>query len=856
MRQPVSRIAFDPRRGFLGLHLQEGAPFVDSAWNESADITWGLLRDAIVAADIAGTTGCELAIEPVFDDAGPAGDSDLTGGPPEGARRRLRNLVVRGTTSDGSAPPRPFYCQGLPVRWCKDVQIDHQDIAAEFRAEATDRAANPATGTWIDLLEPGAPYEIYVRARVETFDGIDDPFLDDPGLDAGPGTFRKRVVAEVRIRKASAPRRRPASNVRLSVDGAYRSDDNVLYRVELDSFTGSQAYPAASVLWDPDAAATVARVVCSAAEGDRLIQLDDTEGFASGFVRFEGPGIGPALYRVSKAAGQETTAICVTRHRCDRRERSLATWQQLGPCDGDPANRFHATFTVPGRVQKGDILSGLPHALGLDWEAARVIEAPVRTPDPGAIKLLLVEAAAAEIGDHALVITDWQVIAPAIVVADGTFSALLVPSLAIERGDVITALPRTLGTPDIGSWVVLAVSPQVPVPGAPVTIAFGRAGLAQRLDTLDTARRVRLLAPARPFDTTVEVDDCAGWDAGMRIRIQRARDDDASASEAAETRTVVRIERAPRVPRRPLLAQARSRKKETVSPGRMLVRFDQPLSYDHPAEVTELVPERTIRARRFAGHDCRLDIESIDAAHGELASLSSFAVGTEIGAGLSLHLTIDRSEGGVHIERGQGWQFAARSDGFVETRMFASVDDEPACEAPLAQLIVDAEHYELIDLRPLPAAAALHEELARIEAAAIAIATQLGPVPAAQLLDEVAKLSRHPRIQRQLVRRLRELTRSHPPSLDASPACAAWLDRLRHAIDAVRAWESASSRVEPTRREVAMIAFALGGLAFAASAERPAEPAAQEPSLAAAIAPAPPASHEPEPPAPPAEKTS
>lgn len=850
MRQPVSRIAFDRRRGFLGVHLQEGAPFIDAAWNEGADITWGLLRDAIIAGDIEGTSGRELRIAPVIKDP-EASQPLVVDGAADGPRERLRNLMVCGTSADGSVPPHPFYCYGLPVLWNKDIAIDQQGIRRDFRSDVSD-AAIPTGGTWLDLLEDHVPYEIFLRARVETFDGLDDPFLDDPGLGAVRGTFRKRVSSEVRIRKLGAPRSRGATNVRLSVDGSYLSDQNVLYRVELDSSTGTSAFPAASVLWDPDAAATVARVVSTSAEGARDVQVDTTEGFASGFVRFEGPEIGPALYRVTQAPDQESTAIRVTRHRCDRRELSLVGWQQIGPCEGVPADRFRATFVVPARVQKGDLLSDLPRELELAWDAAKVAAEPRRGPDPDVVELTLERAAPGDAGSRALSTGDWRPLHPARSASDGTVSAQFVLSPPIQSGDIVTALPPPLGTPDTGPWVVSAVTPD-PVAGGPVTIAFGPAGLAQPLRTLDRERRVVLRKPAHPFDPSVEVDDRSDWEVGMRVRIQRADDPDGTSSELAETRTVVRIEQARRARQAGQLVQDASRPLEPgewrrpgdTRPYTMIVRFDQSLSHDHAADVTEVVPENLIRVRRFAGHDCRLDIDRIDPPHQGVASISGFTVGKELGGGLSLHLTIEKSDGEVEIERGHGWHFAARGDGFVETRMFAGVEDEPACEVPLAQLIVTPEHYELTDLRPLPAAAALHDELARIEAAAVTMAEQLEDAALTQLLGEIAALARHPRVQRRLVQRLHELAGTRHPKLHASPLCKPWLERLRLALDGAPGWASSPPVTEPMRRQVATIAFALGGLAYAASIEHPplTRSAADKPD-------------QPEPPAPPAEAKS
>ncbi len=754
IRQPVSRISFDRRRGFLGVHLQEGALFVDSAWNEGADIAWSQLRDALLAGGVAGTAGPELRIDPSTDHG------------------RLSNLWVRGTSSHDSAPPRPFYCDGLPVLWPADLMIDSQWFGDAFRSEATGDTPIPAGGTWIDLLQQGVPYEIYLRARVATLDRLDDPFLDDPGLDAARGTFRKRVLADVRIRKALAHRPPAGTNLRLSVDGSYLSDLNVLYRVELDALTGSRAAPAASVLWDPDAGATVARVVDTAVEGARLVMVDTTEGFDTGFVRFEGKGVGPELYRVTKAPGLEGAAIQVTRHRCDRAEVSLATWQLSGQGQTPTAGPFTATFVVPAAVLSG--------------------EAP-----------------------------------------------------PIEVGDLVTALPAALGASDTGPWTVQKVeqktepkadqkADQNTAPKADqkvhpqtalVTFTFGPAGLAQQLLTLDTSRKARLRAAARQFDTTLTVDDRSDWKIGDRISILRNAGEDSTVTrstiEAREDRVIVRIEHLPGG-----LAAGEWRRAGTPEIPTMVVRLDQPLSYDHAVGDEEVIPERPIRVRRFAGHACRLGIDLIDPAHDGAASIANFSFAQQLPDGLSLHLTLEKSDGPARLERGDGWHFAARSDGWVETRLFAPVEEEPASEVPLARLFVYAQRYELIDLRPLPAALAVDDELARIGAAATTIARLLGDDPASQVAGEAVRLSGHARVQPRLLPRLHELTKIHS-KLHASPACRPWLEQLDRAVAEVGAQNA------PTRRQLATIAFAISGLAFAFSTTHeptpPAVPAPKKP---------------------------
>ncbi|HEY6177690.1 MAG TPA: hypothetical protein VIX73_24700, partial [Kofleriaceae bacterium] len=715
MRQPVSRITFDRRRGFLGVHLQEGALFVDAAWNEGADIASSLLRDAIVAGGVAGSAGRELRIEAVED-----------GGV-------LRNLRVCGTSPDRTEPPRPFYCDGLPVLWLADRFIDAQPIGDAFRLDATGTSRVPGRGTWIDLLQDDVPYEIFLRAWVDTVDRLDEPFLDDPGLDASRGTFRKRVISEVRIRRADALRRRAGSNLELSVDGSYTSDLNALYRVELDGLTGVPGSPTASVLWDPDAGATVARVVDNALEGAREIMVDSTDGFDNGFVRFEGRDVGPALYRVIKAPGREGAAIQITRHRCDRAELSLAAWQPSGTVQSKPPDRFQATFLVPAPVQAGDLLRGLPAGLDIDAREAKVVAVTDFDPDRNAVTLTLQSPGAGGAGSRALSVADWIADRAAIRNTDGTFTATLVAPPAIVVGDVVTALPPSLGTPTV-PWVVLAVEPQAapPAPPAPpaspttaaatparplVKVTFGPAGLAQDLAALDLAHRSPLLAAARQFDTTLTVEDHPEWEVGMRISIVAKND---AASAAREDRLIVRIERG-------VAAPAALRRAPSDAPARVMhVRLDQPLSYDHAAADTDVIPEHPIRVRRFIGHECRLGIDVINPPRDGAASIANFPSGLALPGGLSIHLTTEVAGGEPRIARGDGWHFAARSDGYVDTRLFAPVEDPPASEVALARLTVHAGSHELVDLRPMPAALAVEDELVRIAAAASTIAAQLG----------------------------------------------------------------------------------------------------------------------------------
>jgi hypothetical protein len=278
---------------------------------------------------------------------------------------------------------------------------------------------------------------------------------------------------------------------------------------------------------------------------------------------------------------------------------------------------------------------------------------------------------------------------------------------------------------------------------------------------------------------------------------------------------VVRIEPLDGPPRRVDPARATSRTTAV-----MVVRLDEPLSYDHTADDEDVIPVRVIRARRFAGHACQLPIDRVDPAHDGVAAIANFSSSQALAEGLSLHLTIEASEGHPRVTRGDGWHFAARSDGWFETRLFAPVEDPAPSDVTLAQLTVTPDRYELLDLRPLPAALAVDDELARISAAAATIASLLADDPAVPLLREVKHLAGAPRVQPALVRKLHELARIQQSRLYMGPVRRSWLERLDQAVGSVAAAET------PTRRQLATMAFAISGLAFAFAAEHPSRPTA------------------------------
>lgn len=349
MKQPLSRNSFNRLRGYLGLYLQEGAPLVDACWNESSDIHASLLRDAIEDAGLDGSTGPELRIDALTegDDGRPCVDP-LT----EGKGRLLRSLRVRGG-------PGRFYCAGLPIAWPDDRPIGPQDIDQEPKSHQPH---------WIECLKRGVVYPIYAEAWVETVDTLDRPELDDPGLFAERGSFRKRVRAQVRVGKPlgqapGEPRGRSTgrfdraqTNLLLTVQGAYVADRNVHYRVDLVERLElpEGGGHAASVLWDDAGAAEVAYVTDRAPAHALKVALSNTAPFAKGnFVRFEGSGVAPAVYKV---VDRDATSITVQAHDCHGQPAQEGLVAALDPWNDEHASAlsfaahpFHSCVEVAAR---------------------------------------------------------------------------------------------------------------------------------------------------------------------------------------------------------------------------------------------------------------------------------------------------------------------------------------------------------------------------------------------------------------------------------------------------------------------------------------------------------------------------
>lgn len=297
MKQPVSRNPFKRAHGTVAVYLQEGAPLTDALWNEAIDTGWTNLRGVILDSGLRGTAGSELMVEPVQD--------AQTG--------EIHNLTLKGG-------PGHFYCDGLPIVWPEDLLHDRQRCGCH--------TAKPLPVIFKEA--EGAPVFIWLESRAVWLDETDTPELRDPAVQSERGAFRRAIHSCVHV--AAAPhlpgpvvkpllaleavtphlkgtklQPSPApTNVRLTVQGAYGSDENVHYHVELVRIAGvlDKYTHLVELLWDDRIASTVTRLASDAEQMALEIEVHSTEGFEPGnYIRLEGEDVDGQIYEVTSVDG-------------------------------------------------------------------------------------------------------------------------------------------------------------------------------------------------------------------------------------------------------------------------------------------------------------------------------------------------------------------------------------------------------------------------------------------------------------------------------------------------------------------------------------------------------------------------
>lgn len=658
MNQPVSNNSFKPRHGYLGVFLHEGGPLTDALWNESSDVQLELARWLALDAGLAGTAGPELEVKTAPDSKG--------------------SLVIRGG-------PGRFYCNGLPVLWPADrrinVPVKHPSpvISDRDRVELQhgSREALPDEGREHIEWEKTRLYYVYLDAWVDTVDSLDRSFLDDPGIacEPGRGSFRKVVRSYVRIAADRMPELEH-TNLELTVQGTYRSDQNVHYAIELVSLSKARDY--VQLLWDDAGGAVVSEVTRTADRDSHSVELKSTRGFAVGQrVRFDGRGISNTIYRITAVDGGRIT---IHRDASGEALRSLAdcevvTWKKTSVSD----------------------------AQGREKDIFELTVGPVPPTEDGAIK------------EHQLVI----------------------------------GAPRMLDVPGIDAAQLVWRVAKVEDENRRISLTLD--GLAETLDPWDTALAVELEDQAHPFSYCVVVADHPDWTEGMRVQIsatppeEKVPGDKSPAGtksddepclpgqgriQSSESRTITKIVRC----RRPIQGGQAKAKEETEAV--MIVRLDEPLSYEH-AIGCKVTPARVIRAQRFAGYEYRVPIGSVSKCHEGGDGPCCLTDPPKLPSGLELFLTRPFTGDEATVVPGDGWRFAARGSGQVDRPVFAPVEPRHRCYTPLASFWqeLDGDITLHQDLRPLPRGCQEDVCRSRIRHACLVIAQRLPK-------EEIGKVAR------------------------------------------------------------------------------------------------------------------
>ncbi len=148
---------------------------------------------------------------------------------------------------------------------------------------------------------------------------------------------------------------------------------------------------------------------------------------------------------------------------------------------------------------------------------------------------------------------------------------------------------------------------------------------------------------------------------------------------------------------------------ESVKPGhggqkpQVKLLLDSPLQRAHPAGSHGVSPMNTVFARRFAGAEWDVSVQSEEAVE------SSSDGGTVFDGGLSMLLS--RTSPRPFWVPGEGWQLAARTNMYRDPLASAPVSDEPRYRAPLAAITVkDGQISRVTDIRARPLDSAIAEK--------------------------------------------------------------------------------------------------------------------------------------------------
>ncbi|HEY5955632.1 MAG TPA: hypothetical protein VIV60_03720, partial [Polyangiaceae bacterium] len=401
---------------------------------------------------------------------------------------------------------------------------------------------------------------------------------------------------------------------------------------------------------------------------------------------------------------------------------------------------------------------------------------------------------------------------------DLLLTAASVDMTGIEVGSIVSDLPKPYFQ---GAWQVVDVAKEgenVVVTATPcgtvsTKVTLAPNGLVDGLNPWHDELAAQLRLGARSFDVCIEVESRRDWCAGMRIRIHA----DAPAPPH-EPPDFIETECCPECS--PGDERVDSFEDRTIAKiirhsdacHTMTIRLDQPLSFEH-RKHSRVVPLRLVRARRFVGHICSLEIDRLDPRvcpnRTEHYGPYSLEGGSVLDRGLMIRISVesnrDRRVPEPHFLPGDGWTFAARFGGWVESRVFAPVERVPR---GMVQLAKCSNHpsQRVVDMRPLPVSHTQKPWLDMLCASIEEIAPYLVPDPV-PLSKHFVALAGYNRAQVGLIGALEDFEEKYRKSPVNDPRCQSAFEGLVRVLGAAK--HNAGPLENLSTTDLARIAVAL-----------------------------------------------
>ncbi len=601
---------------------------------------------------------------------------------------RLTDFVLRGG-------PGRFYCEGIPISWPRDVAYGNQPCGCE----------KVSLG---GLLAPDQtlPLVVWLETRVEMLDETDLPEYRDPAVQSDRGSFRRVVESCVRIATIQGVTPRIADLLWVT-DGVKQHIDTALLPKSMSP-------------------SNVKLTVQGAYNGEENVH-----------------------YRVElvKDRGKFDKYTHAVELLWDDRNASTVTRLV------SDADKFALSIEVQNSegFEPGDHLR--LEGDGVDGQIYEVTEVDgPRLSIRRSTCCTVVSLAEAVLAASPTIVGD---------PADATSLELVVTFTGkpkVEVDDIVKDFGKTA---DAEATIpfndqVWRVEQKHYGPGQDEVTLHLRPhfGLSEALSPW--GEPLTLMQHAQIHEHCVAVEAAACWQPGMRVRISgkprktngdpcwRLEDDD-EAHECwpsrdplfkDEDRTITWIERCRKQ------VECCRESHET-----MTLRLDIPLSADHSKCCDDVRPERVIKVRRYAGHECFAKLRAVWPCCSDTGGVCCMRPSFTLPSGLEVVLTY-RGGTAPKYTPGEWWSFAARVGGWYEMRVFADPRDSLRGASLLALILPPSEPipHQFIDLRPVPAMFDQAGLLAEIGSASAELAEYFAG-KAQSRFDRAAVLAAFPRLQ-------------------------------------------------------------------------------------------------------------